>query len=100
MKTLSYLAGIALLAALNSTSAMGVDGMASNAFRAVATGHGTWVAVDGQGRLLASSNRLDWNCQTSGTLFSFYGIAFGNGRFVAVGNEGALLTSLDGIGWT
>src|SRR4051812_29303483 len=100
MKTTNLIAGIALITALNSISAASLDRMSSNCFRSVTVGHGTWVAVDGQGHLMASANRLDWSVRDTGNPYSLYAVAFGNGRFVAVGNEGALLTSTDGAAWT
>src|SRR5690242_7223141 len=99
MKTANFIAGIALIATINSTSAVGLD-RSSNSFRSMTAGNGTWVAVDGQGHLVAASNRLDWAVQDTGTPFSLYAVVFGNGRFVAVGNEGAVLTSTDGAAWT
>src|SRR5437764_1203159 len=95
MKTLIHLLGLAILV---TTTAL--QGMPSNTFRAVAAGHGGWVAIDREGRLLSSPNSVDWAFQQTGTVFALYAVSFGNGRFVAVGNEGAVLTSSDGIHWT
>src|SRR5437867_3010185 len=98
MKTLIPL--LAVVATVTAGWATGLNATPSNSFRALAAGHGTWVAVDAQGRLLASADRVKWTFQQTGTVFSLYAVAFGNGQFVAVGNEGAILTSTDGIHWT
>ena len=94
MKTANFIAGIALIAAINSTSAIGLD-RSSNSFSSMTAGNGPWVAVDGQGHLLASANRLDWAVQDTGTPFSLYAVVFGNGRFVAA-HDAELLASTDG----
>ena len=54
MKTANFIAGIALIAAINSTLAVGLD-RSSNSFRSMTAGNGTWVAVDGRGHVLKRS---------------------------------------------
>ena len=61
--------------------------------------NGLFVAVGDQGRLLTSTDALQWTSVASGTSQGLKGAAWGNGRFVVVG-EGALLASDNGQAWT
>jgi hypothetical protein len=68
--------------------------------KAVTYGNGMFVAVGYFGRILTSSNGLNWTDRISGTTTTLRGVAYGEGFFVAVGDNGIILTSPDSINWT
>jgi len=64
-----------------------------------------FVAVGSAGKVLASTNGMDWVTNTSPTTTSLNAITYGTngsgeGIFVAVGSSGLVLTSPDAVNWT
>ena len=63
---------------------------------------GLFVAVGESGRILTSSDGINWTNTTSGVSINLYSVTYSEslGLFVAVGGNGTILTSSDGINWT
>jgi hypothetical protein len=72
-----------------------LQGVASNS-------SGTFVAVGDRGKIISSTDAVNWIQRNSGTSNSFVNIRWsGNkGLFVAYGDKGTIVTSPDGITWT
>jgi hypothetical protein len=64
----------------------------------LAFGHGVYVAVDAQGRVVTSADRQAWTVRMTepGALFA---VAWNGEHFVAVGSAGAIFASDDGLAW-
>ncbi|MZQ84635.1 hypothetical protein GQF01_21235 [Paenibacillus sp. 5J-6] len=65
-------------------------------------GNGVYVAVGYYGKILKSSNGVDWQiaADKSRLDITYTGVAYGSGQFVAVGDQGTVMTSPDGNTWT
>jgi len=72
----------------------------------VAYGNGIFVTTGvmaGAGKLLISSDGINWETITLGTTNTWRSVTYGDGLFVAVADTGTgnrVMTSLDGINWT
>ncbi|MGO8675906.1 MAG: hypothetical protein ACLQVX_08545 [Limisphaerales bacterium] len=69
--------------------------------------NGGFMATDGAGEFLLSSNGVDWTIRYSGYSYSLDAMAFGDGIYVAVGSVeysdgvgAVILSSEDGTAWT
>ncbi len=69
------------------------------AFMATAWGQGVYVAGGAGGRIVRTTNGVDWSTAVSGFTGQIRGIAYGAGKFVAVGSGGNIRTSSDGKTW-
>jgi hypothetical protein len=72
----------------------------SNILWGFAAGGSTLVAVGQPGRILSSTDGVNWTPRVSGTNEWLVSVAFGNGLFVIVGENGRVLRSTNGITWT
>jgi hypothetical protein len=70
----------------------------------VAYGNGRFVAVSRQGlssggKILCSSNAINWDVLDSGTNVALWGVTFASGSFLAAGDKGVILSSENGTAW-
>lgn len=63
-------------------------------------GQNMFIAVGEQGRIVTSTDGINWTDRTSGTTEALYQVRYLNGHFYAVGNKSTILRSADGITWT
>ena len=68
--------------------------------RGVTFKHGLYAAVELEGKILTSTNAVEWTSQPSGTTNDLYAISSDAHQFVAVGNSATILTARDGTNWT
>ena len=68
--------------------------------RGVTFKHGLYAAVGLEGKILTSTNAVEWVSQPSGTTNDLYAISNDAHQFVAVGNSATILTGRDGTNWT
>ena len=68
--------------------------------RGVTFKHGLYAAVGLEGKILTSTNAVEWVSQPSGTTNDLYAISSDAHQFVAVGNNATILTARDGTNWT
>ena len=68
--------------------------------RGVTFKHGLYAAVGLEGKILTSTNAVEWVSQPSGTTNDLYAISSDAHQFVAVGNNATILTGRDGTNWT
>ncbi len=68
--------------------------------RGVTFKHGLYAAVGLEGKILTSTNAVEWVPQPSGTTNDLYAISNDAHQFVAVGNNATILTGRDGTNWT
>ena len=68
--------------------------------RGVTFKHGLYAAVELEGKILTSTNAVEWTSQPSGTTNDLYAISSDAHQFVAVGNNATILTGRDGTNWT
>ena len=68
--------------------------------RGVTFKHGFYAAVGLEGKVLTSTNAVEWISQPSGTTNDLYAISSDAHQFVAVGNNATILTARDGTNWT
>jgi hypothetical protein len=59
-----------------------------------------FVAVGGQGRIVRSTNGVDWIRQESGTVETLLDVECDGSLFIAVGAGGTVLSSIDGAVWS
>ena len=71
-------------------------------FPGVAYGHGAFVAVGNQGKILRSTNAVNWSAVNSGTDRHLDWVTFVNNRFFSKYDSGihGLITSEDGTAWS
>ena len=79
--------------------AWAVHGAEAN-LRGVTFKHGLYAAVGLEGKILTSTDTVEWTSQTSGTTNDLYAISHDTHQFVAVGNSATILTGRDGTNWT
>ena len=92
---------MAWFAGSNGTNWTVQSGVPSANWEGVAYGNGTFVAVDGSGQVMSSTNNgVTWTSQTGTGTYLWTSIAYGNGVFVAVAGGGQIMTSVNGIVWT
>lgn len=60
--------------------------------------NGNWACV-GNGRLVTSTNGIDWTIRAIDTSWWLNSVTFAQNQFVAVGLNGAVITSPDGSAW-
>jgi hypothetical protein len=63
-------------------------------------GNGRFVAVGERGRILTSTDGVDWRQRSSSTTNRLRAVFYGGPTFAAVGEHGTLLTSADAERWT
>lgn len=73
--------------------------MASDDLHSVVFGRDRFVAVGGDGTILASADGTKWTRCASGTTSTLQGVAWNGKKFAAAGTEGTILISEDGITW-
>jgi hypothetical protein len=74
----------------------------STSFKDVAYGSGKFVAVGGSGKIIYSTDGLNWpaaNESTVGTK-TWNAVKYLGGKFIATGSSGFNATSTDGVNWT
>lgn len=69
-------------------------------YYSIAYGNGTFVITRDFGKVVTSTNGLDWTLRDWDINGHGYGVNYGNGQFVAVGILGMMATSSDGSTWT
>jgi len=77
-------------------------GLATPVPEAGAYGNGRWVLVGDDGRVLTSTDLVNWSAQTilfEGDLVDLNDVAYGNGHWVIVGNDQTVWSSADGVNW-
>src|SRR5947207_15423008 len=65
----------------------------------VAAGQDRFVAVGPNGRIVTSSDAIQWTLAQSGTSARLDSVAAGNGAFVVTGYRGTVIQSTDGTNW-
>ncbi|MCW1914500.1 fibronectin type III domain-containing protein [Luteolibacter sp. GHJ8] len=65
----------------------------------VVYGAGRWVGVGPAGKIITSTNGIDWSTGPILTREDLLDVSYAAGRFVACGGNGTLLTSVDGLSW-
>ena len=68
-------------------------------FGTVAAGQDRFVAVGRNGRIVTSTDALQWTLADSGTTVSLENVASGNGAFVATAVPNTVIRSTDGTNW-
>ena len=66
----------------------------------VAWGGGQAMICGPGGRVMASTNGIQWTARNSGTSENLTAIEWGGGRFAATGSGGIVIHSADGVAWT
>lgn len=61
--------------------------------------NGTYIVVGDEGKILYSTDTLNWSNANSNTREILFGCAWGNDLYVAVGGDGSIIRSNDGIQW-
>lgn len=75
--------------------AIGAEGLTGLAF-----GGGAFVAIGDQGRILYSTNGLNWQSAYNSDGTGWNRVRYLNSNWVAVGDAGRIAVSVDGINWT
>lgn len=74
-----------------------------NNLNAVTWANGVYVAVGARGKILTSTDGVQWTTRASKTIYELFGVVAGKlnekNYFVAVGAQGAILQSTDGVEW-
>src|SRR6059036_2996063 len=68
-------------------------------FGTVAAGQNRFVAVGRNGRIVTSTDAIQWTLADSGTTVNLENVASGNGAFVAMAVPDTVIRSTDGTNW-
>ena len=74
-----------------------------NNLNAVTWANGIYVAVGARGKILTSTDGVQWTTRASKTIYELFGVIAGKindkNYFVAVGAQGTIIQSTDGVEW-
>lgn len=96
--------GSTILSSSNLVDFSRKDGLSTGlpiplAFLGAAYGNGVFVVGGTGGRIVRSTNGVDWAVAATVASTKFRGFAYGGGKFVAVGERGSIRISSDGKVW-